>query len=138
MSLANFSRIAQQISLAFDVEIDKDIVRHVLANHYRPESWLTFLGHSKDSLWSVDLFRCESATLRTREYLDRVLFWSPNDLAHKLSGFQAYYNENRTHASLPGKPPALGAGERTTKIASLSDYLWQPHCRGLFHTPLAA
>src|SRR6266550_7838546 len=28
-------------------------------------SWLTFLGHVKDSLWSVDLFRCESATLRT-------------------------------------------------------------------------
>jgi putative transposase len=26
-------------------------------------SWLTFLGHMKDSLWSCDLFRCESATL---------------------------------------------------------------------------
>jgi len=28
-------------------------------------SWLTFLGHMKDSLWSVDLFRCESAVLQT-------------------------------------------------------------------------
>ena len=28
-------------------------------------SWLTFLGHSKDSLWSLDLFRCESLILRT-------------------------------------------------------------------------
>ena len=28
-------------------------------------SWLTFLGHMKDSLWSMDLFRCESATLRS-------------------------------------------------------------------------
>ncbi len=28
-------------------------------------SWLTFLGHTKDSLWSIDLFRCESATLRS-------------------------------------------------------------------------
>ena len=27
--------------------------------------WLTFLGHVKDSLWSADLFRCESAVLRT-------------------------------------------------------------------------
>jgi putative transposase len=42
-----------------------------LGVHYRPESdsggpsWLTFLGHMKDSLWSYDLFRCESATLRT-------------------------------------------------------------------------
>jgi hypothetical protein len=57
--------------LAFGVEIDKDVVRRVLSVHYRPESdsqgpsWLTFLGHTKDSLWSCDLFRCESATLRT-------------------------------------------------------------------------
>jgi putative transposase len=64
-------RIAQQIALAFGVEIDKDVVRRLLSVHYRPEpdsggpSWLTFLGHTKDSLWSCDLFRCESATLRT-------------------------------------------------------------------------
>lgn len=64
-------RIAQQITLAFGIEIDKDVVRRILRAHYRPEldsrgpSWLTFLGHTKDSLWSCDLFRCESATLRT-------------------------------------------------------------------------
>ena len=64
-------RIAQQIALAFGVEIDKDVVRRILSVHYRPESdsggpsWLTFIGHMKDSLWSCDLFRCESATLRT-------------------------------------------------------------------------
>ena len=38
-------RIAQQIALAFAVEIDKDIVRRILSVHYRPESggpsWLT-------------------------------------------------------------------------------------------------
>jgi putative transposase len=28
-------------------------------------SWLTFIGHAKDSLWSLDLFRCESVVLRT-------------------------------------------------------------------------
>src|SRR5215475_8699983 len=28
-------------------------------------SWLTVLGHMKDSLWSIDLMRCESVTLRT-------------------------------------------------------------------------
>ena len=27
-------------------------------------SWLTFIGHTKDSLWSVDLFRCEAITLK--------------------------------------------------------------------------
>jgi len=64
-------RIAQQIALAFGIEVNKDMVRRILAAHYCPEnnaggpSWLTFLGHMKDSLWSTDLFRCESATLRT-------------------------------------------------------------------------
>ena len=28
-------------------------------------SWLTFLGQAKDGLWSIDLFRCESLSLRT-------------------------------------------------------------------------
>src|SRR5205809_7280140 len=64
-------RTAQQMALAFDIPIDKDVVRRILASHYRPEqdsggpSWLTFIGHLKDSLWSLDMFRCESATLRT-------------------------------------------------------------------------
>jgi putative transposase len=64
-------RIAQQIAFLFGVEIDKDVVRRVLAKHCRPTSgsqgpsWLTFLGHAKDSLWSVDLFRCESLILKT-------------------------------------------------------------------------
>jgi len=64
-------RIAQQIALAFGIQIDKDVVRRILASHYRPKpdaagpSWLTLIGHLKDSLWSLDLFRCESATLRT-------------------------------------------------------------------------
>ena len=64
-------RIAQQIALAFNIPIDKDVVRRILAHHHQPgqhsdgPSWLTFLGHMKDSLWSMDLFRCESATLRT-------------------------------------------------------------------------
>ena len=64
-------RIAQQISHAFGVHIDKDVVRRVLAKHYHPEtdgdgpSWLTLIGQLKDSLWSVDLFRCESILLRS-------------------------------------------------------------------------
>jgi hypothetical protein len=62
------ARIAQEIARAFGIDIDKDIGR-VLAKHYRPEagndgpSWLSFIGHMKDSLWSVDLFRCESILL---------------------------------------------------------------------------
>ena len=56
----------------FGIDIDKDVVRRVLAKHYRPPpdtdggpSWLTFIGHMKDSLWSADLFRCESILLKT-------------------------------------------------------------------------
>ena len=64
-------RIAQPIAWAFDLRIDKDVVRRILTARYHPQpdwvgpSWLTFIGHMKDSLWSLDLFRCESATLRT-------------------------------------------------------------------------
>jgi len=64
-------RIAQQINLAFGLDIDKDTVRRILATRYRPDSsdrgpsWLTTLGHAKDSLWSVDLFRCESILLKS-------------------------------------------------------------------------
>ena len=51
-------RIAQEINKAFGVDIDKDVVRRVLEKHYHPgpdsgngPSWLTFIGHLKDSLW---------------------------------------------------------------------------------------
>ena len=225
-------RIAQQISLAFDVEINKDVVRRVLASHYRPEpgssgpSWLTFLGHAKDSLWSIDLFRCESAIVRThwvlvvmdqytrrivgfgvhagsvdgralcrmfnraiggrstpkylssdndplyrfhqwkanlrvleltdvksvpyvpmshpfverligtirRECLDRMLFWTALDLEQKLSEFETFYNTERTHASRHGRPPV----DHPKRVATLNDYRWEEHCRGLYQTPVAA
>jgi putative transposase len=64
-------RIARQITHAFGIAIDKDIVRRILAQHYHPApgddgpSWLTVIGHAKDSLWSVDLFRCESIGLKS-------------------------------------------------------------------------
>ena len=62
-------RIAAQMNLAFGTDINKDVVRRILAVHHQPEpksggpSWLTFIGHMKDSLWSIDLMRCEFITL---------------------------------------------------------------------------
>jgi putative transposase len=228
-------RIAQQIALAFGIPMNKDVVRRILAVRYRPEpesagpSWLTFLGHTKDSLWSLDVFRCESAALRThwvlvvmdhctrrivgfgvqrgvvdaialcrmfnhatrghtpptylsadhdplyrfhqweanlrildvteiktvpyvplshpfierligtirRECVDRTLFWTAADLETKLLDFQRYYNGHRTHTGLDGRTPepdtVLGGG-----CATVSSYRWQPHCRGLYQTPMAA
>ena len=64
-------RIANQISYTFTIHVDKDAVRRVLTTHYKPElvsggpSWLTFLGYTRDSLWNVDMFRCDSIILRS-------------------------------------------------------------------------
>ena len=64
-------RIARIISQTFGIDVDKNVVYRVLAKHYRPApggtgpSWLSFIGHTTDSLWSVDLFRCESIVLRS-------------------------------------------------------------------------
>lgn len=64
-------RIARTISHTFGVDIDKNVVYRVLSKHDRPApgetgpSWLSFIGHATDSLWSVDLFRCESIVLRS-------------------------------------------------------------------------
>jgi transposase InsO family protein len=75
-------RIAQQITLAFGIAIDKDVVRRILAARYDPTpdsagpSWLTLLGHAKDRLWSVDLFRCESAVLHTYWVLVVIDHWT--------------------------------------------------------------
>jgi putative transposase len=57
--------------LGVGIPINKDVVRRILSARSKPvpdssgPSWLTFLRHAKDSLWSLDLFQCESAVLRT-------------------------------------------------------------------------
>jgi putative transposase len=64
-------RIAQQLSSTFGIDLDKDEVRRILAVNYKPSpnshgpSWLNLLDHSKDSLWSMDLFQVESVNLKT-------------------------------------------------------------------------
>jgi putative transposase len=227
-------RIAQQMALAFHIQIDKDVVRRILARHYRPgqdsdgPSWLTFLGHRKGSLWSVHLFRCASATLRTHwvllvmdqytrrilgfgvqagtlngvalckmfnraiqgqlwmpkyissdndplyrfhqwqanlrilevseiktvpyvplshpfverlngtirsEYLDHLLFWTTVDLENKLLEFRTYFNNHRPHTSREGRTPNTPLSR---PIANLHSFRWQPHCRALYQTPVAA
>jgi len=65
-----YDRIAMQIYQAFGVKVDKHVVRRILAKYYKPPypggpSWLTFLSQTRDSLWSIDLFRCESIHLRS-------------------------------------------------------------------------
>jgi hypothetical protein len=57
-------RIAQQLAKTFGIEIDKDVVRRILAAHYRPDhgvggpTWLTLLGQpSEHGLVSAGICR---------------------------------------------------------------------------------
>jgi transposase InsO family protein len=224
------------LAKTFGLDLDKDVVRRVLATHYRPDrrddgpSWLTLLGHTKDSLWSLDLFRTESILLRShwvlvvmdqftrrivgfgvqavavdgpalcrmfnqaiseqglptrfstdhdplfrfhrwqanlrildvetvqtvpqvpwshpfierligtlrREYLDRLFFWTADDLVRKLELFKKFYNAGRVHQGLSGDTPGEKAGGPTPQPARLENYGWQSHCHGLFELPIAA
>jgi len=86
-----YPRIARIISKTFGIEIDRNVVRRVLAKYYRPQyggngpSWLAFLGHMKDSLWSIDLFRCESITLKSHWVLVVM-----DQFTRRIIGFAVY------------------------------------------------
>ena len=70
-----------------------------------------------------------------REYLDHILFWTTADLENKLLDFRAYFNNHRTHDSLEGRTPDTSVYR---PIANLRSTRWQPHCRALYQTPVAA
>ena len=66
-----YQRIAMQIYQSFGIEISRFAVGRILRNnpkHFPSNngpSWLTFIGHLTDNLWSIDLFRCESIMLKS-------------------------------------------------------------------------
>src|SRR5262245_41042175 len=111
--------IADQINLAFGTSINKDVVRRILAQHHRPmpteggPSWLTFIGHVKDSLWSLDLFRCESVALRT--YLGTGRDGPIHAQNHRVwnSGWR-----RRWHGALPD----VQAGHSRCKPSEISEF----------------
>ena len=72
-----------------------------------------------------------------REYLDRTLFWTTADLEDKLLDFGRYFNDYRSHTALEGQTPDQDA-PIPRPVANLHSYRWQRHCRGLYHTPMAA
>jgi transposase InsO family protein len=90
-----FRRIAMQINLAFGVSINKDIVYRILNKHYKPTpsnddgpSWLTFLAHTNDSLWSIDFFRAESIILKSHWIM--VLM---DQYTRRIIGFAIYQGD---------------------------------------------
>ena len=70
-----------------------------------------------------------------REYLDHTLFWTSADLENKLLDFKTYYNHHRTHHAREGRTPDT---PESHTVANLRSFRWQPHCRGLYQTPVAA
>ena len=64
-------KIGEQIASTFGIGIKKDFVRRVLIRYSRTvsggggPSWLDTLARAKDSLWSADLFRCQSILLKS-------------------------------------------------------------------------
>jgi putative transposase len=66
-----YRRISMQIFQSFGIKISCFAVGRIIRKYSKSHpsgggpSWLTFIGHMKDSLWSVDLFRCESIHLQT-------------------------------------------------------------------------
>ncbi|PYT64982.1 MAG: hypothetical protein DMG39_30545, partial [Acidobacteria bacterium] len=75
-----------------------------------------------------------------REYLDHTfrgltLFWTTADLENKLLDFRTYFNNHRTHTSREGRTPDTPVSR---PVANLRSFQWQPHCRALYQTPVAA
>src|SRR5688572_4384087 len=84
-------RIAQQLAFMFGVELDRDVVRRVLARRYRPEpgsqgpSWLTFLAQACSMV-------PPSAACSTMQSLGSSLgratcVWRISDLSHRSCGY---------------------------------------------------
>jgi hypothetical protein len=66
-----------------------------------------------------------------------VFFWNALDLERKLKAFGIYYNSHRIHQSLRRNTPDEKSGKARSTCAVLASYVWQPHCKGLFHIPIA-
>ena len=139
-------RIAQQIGLTFDIQISTGPGRErpLLAD-------VPFLGHTKDTLWSIDLFRCESAILRRHwvlvvmdQYTRRIIGLGVHAgivdgralcrMFNHAVASQDFYNAHRAYASLKGRTPV----PTRRAVARLDRYRWQAHCRGLYQKPIAA
>jgi transposase InsO family protein len=121
-------KIAQHLAKTFGIELNKDVVRRVLAAHYRPErnehgpSWLTLLGHSKDSLWSLDLFRTESILLRSHwvlvvmaQFTRRIIGFGVQAVAVDGPGLCRMFNQVMSGQGLP------------TRLSTDHDPLFQFH-----------
>lgn len=120
-------RTAMIISKTFGVTIDKDIARRVLAKHYRPQpgdgpSWLTSIGHMKDSLWSIDLFRCESITLKSHWVLVVM-----DQFTQRIIGFVVHVGDVNGLVLCQMFHRAISGSRRPSYLSSDHDPLFDYH-----------
>jgi putative transposase len=107
-------RIAQQISDTFGIELSRDEVLRVLLKYLKPTgtddgpSWLNTLGHSVDSLWSIDLFRTESIHLKTHwvlvvmdQYSRRIIGFAVQAVAVDGPALCRMFNEAIAGSEIP-------------------------------------
>jgi putative transposase len=86
-----YRRISMQILQSFGIKISCFAVGRILRKYYKSlpsgggPSWLTFIGHMQDSLWSVDLFRCESIHLRSHWVMVVI-----DQFTRRIIGFAVY------------------------------------------------
>ncbi|WNM63130.1 helix-turn-helix domain-containing protein [Candidatus Nitrospira neomarina] len=116
--------IAEHLSKTFALTLDKDVVRRILAAYYRPErddgpSWLSFLGKTKDSLWSIDFFRCESLRLQTHWVLVVM-----NHCTRRIIGFEVH------------SAPAIDGPALCRMFHLVTGHHGVPHCLSSDHDPI--
>ena len=126
-------RIAQQINLVFALNLHKDTVRRVLEVHYKPDpdnrgpSWLTTIGHTKDSLWSrdagpIDLFRCESILLKSHWVMVVM-----DQYTRRIIGFDAHAGDVDGQMLCRMFNDATSGHEWPQHLSSDNDPLFQYH-----------
>jgi len=127
-----YKRIAQQIALAFGVDIDNSAIHTPALPKY--------LSSDHDPLylfyqWQANLRVLEIQEVKTvpyvplshpfverligtirREYVDHTLFWTAIDLENKLRLFQGYFNRQRVHSRLRGRLPDSGGRDDAIKL----------------------
>jgi hypothetical protein len=129
-------RIAQQIALAFAVEVDKDVVRRILSTHYRPDSDAQVpsdsLQQSQRTVWrkakAVDvgarriaLFNIDGIYHAIDDLLATLV--APNSVSYRswqvsrrtlsrgagsgaVAGARRYSSGEKARRTLPARPPA--------------------------------
>ena len=100
----------------------------MLAVHYKPDtnnrgpSWLTTIGHTRDSLWSVDLFRCESILL-TSHWVMVVM----DQYTRRIIGFSVHSGNVDGPALCRMLNHATSGHDRPKHLSSDNDPLFQYH-----------